>query len=716
MNKPNRIHLSLTATGIFACLSGTAGAEVLADARGDYQTTSAAGTTADFNGGEGLSDTEGSGRWNYLDGGGSLLTFGGAGNAGQSMYATVGQPNSLPALGDQQMFSNVVGPDADEIQWHAGNPLAAVMRWTAGVPVYNLEITGDIARSLTFGGDVQFDILVDGVNEFSVAVADTTLAPFNLTGLSIGAGEHVEFILSRGTGDNNTADLADLQATISGDTTPPAISITSFTATPSTLADSEDPVTFDWTVTGMPLDSLVITPGNIDVLGQTSYLLDPGPDGTTEYTLTATKGGDTVTSLLTVTLPAPVITSFTATPSAVESGEPVTLSVQVGLPVTTLTVDPGGIPVSVDGGGAGSIIVNPTETTTYTLTATRGTSTSTAEATAAVYDPANLFSEDFDGITGLGLNGGPGGQVTTTHDIGFGGSLTGWSKSGAGTIHAVDTANTWTDSAVSTNTPNWGVMIWQDNVITQDAGIPASNDSGIEYSIDFLAAGAVYTSAGQVNNGTTDGLKVEVLRASDDAVLHTFTQVVAQPVGVGDLGLTPYSFNYTGDGSGDIKFRIGPVNAGQGRFQGTIDDLLLSVDAGGGNDFSDWIAGFNVGAQTGIDDDPDNDGVDSGVENFFGTAPDESTQGLVTGAVDTGAGTFTFTHPQTGTLADDLTATYQWSVDLANFFADGVQDGGVQVDFVATPNSPSPGTTTVVATVTGPVPEKLFVSVKVTQP
>ena len=78
--------------------------------------------------------------------------------------------------------------------------------------------------------------------------------------------------------------------------------------------------------------------------------------------------------------------------------------------------------------------------------------------------------------------------------------------------------------------------------------------------------------------------------------------------------------------------------------------------------------------------------------------------------------TFTFTHPPTGTLADDLTAAYRWSVDLDNFFADGVADGGVQVDFVATPDTPSPGTTTVAATVTGPVPDKLFVDVEVTQP
>ena len=354
------------------------------------------------------------------------------------------------------------------------------------------------------------------------------------------------------------------------------------------MADSEDVVTFDWTVTGMPLDSLEITPGNIDVLGDTdgtgigSYLLDPGPDGITAYTLTAIKGGDTVMRMVTVTLPAPEITSFTASPSPVAPSENVTLSWQVGLPATTLTIDPGGIDVSgdTDGTGAGSIIVKPTESTTYTLTATRGTSASTANAVAIVQTPPNpnaLAYESFDGITGLNVNGGPNGQVTTTHEVGVGGALTGWSNAGAGTIHAVDTNNTWPGGVVSTNPPNWGVMIWQDNVITQTAGTAGSNESGVSYRIDFLAAGAVYEQEGQVNDGTTDGLRIEVLRASDDAVLHTFDHITAPPVGLGDLGLLPVNFTYSGDGSGDILFRVGPVNAGQGRFQGTIDDLQLTL-------------------------------------------------------------------------------------------------------------------------------------------
>ena len=57
---------------------------------------------------------------------------------------------------------------------------------------------------------------------------------------------------------------------------------------------------------------------------------------------------------------------------------------------------------------------------------------------------AVLFTEDFNGISAApgNFNGSPSGQVTTTHDLVFGAGLTGWSGSGAGAIHAVDTANT----------------------------------------------------------------------------------------------------------------------------------------------------------------------------------------------------------------------------------------------------------------------------------
>lgn len=206
-----RSKLLLVPMSVALC-AGSAEAALLANARGNYQTTSAGGTTANFNAGAGLSDSVGTGRWNYF-GGASLLTFGPAGNAGQSMYATTGQPNNLPALGDKQIFTNVIGPAPDEIQMHAGVAgLPATMTWTAGASVSNLAIRGDIQHGVAVGS-AKFDILVNGVNSFSTTLVSTTPAAFSLAGLSIAAGQKVEFILSD-NGNGTGGDIADLRAAI----------------------------------------------------------------------------------------------------------------------------------------------------------------------------------------------------------------------------------------------------------------------------------------------------------------------------------------------------------------------------------------------------------------------------------------------------------------------------------------------------------------------
>ena len=581
MRKTSRSHPLLLAFGILTCLSAAAGAQTI--------------FTEDFNAYAGNQN-------NTQVDTGLEVAFGGT---------VAGWSNSGAGTMHAVDLANL-GGESNPSDWAAmfwqNNVITQTVGIAANVSGTSYEVTFDYGTAVyaqagqaTGAGD---SILVEVLRGDDSVLASNTFTPsawgdgnYNLeAGLQgtlpfVGDGTgDVRLRIGPAAGNFNQGRFAGEIDNLSvSELAAGAISITSFTATPDTLADSEDVVTFDWTVTGMPLDSLEITPGNIDVLGDIdgagigSYLLDPGPDGITEYTLTAIKGGDTVMRIVTVTLPAPEITSFTASPSPVAPSENVTLSWKVGLPATTLIIDPGGIDVSgdTDGTGAGSIIVNPTESTTYTLTATRGTSTSTANASAIVETPPNpnaLSYESFDGISGLNVNGGPNGQVTTTHDVGVGGTLAGWSNAGAGTIHAVDTHNIWTGGVVSTNPANWAVMIWQDNVITQTAGTPGSNDSGVAYSIDFLAAGAVYENlAGQVNDGTTDGLRIEVLRASDDAVLHTFDHITAPPVGLGDLGLLPVNFTYTGDGSGDIKFRVGPMNAGQGRFQGTIDNLQLTL-------------------------------------------------------------------------------------------------------------------------------------------
>jgi lysophospholipase L1-like esterase len=131
--------------------------------------------------------------------------------------------------------------------------------------------------------------------------------------------------------------------------------------------------------------------------------------------------------------------------------------------------------------------------------------------------------------------------------------------------------------------------------------------------------------------------------------------------------------------------------------------------------FAKWIQGYpGVGAQTGLTDDADGDGIDNGVENLFGTDPTKASPGLVAGQA--AGGVFTFTHPQ-GTLAGDLVASYRWSKDLQTFHADGTTDpDNTRVALTVLPNTPLPGTTTVNATVTGTAAARLFLRVEVTKP
>lgn len=106
------------------------------------------------------------------------------------------------------------------------------------------------------------------------------------------------------------------------------------------------------------------------------------------------------------------------------------------------------------------------------------------------------------------------------------------------------------------------------------------------------------------------------------------------------------------------------------------------------------------------------DGNASGVENYFGTDPSEFTEGILELAVT--ASTVTFSHPPNANPADDIEAGYIWSEDLVTFHADGADNGsGTTVSFAQ--GAPSDGMVTVTVTFSGPVPEKLFVAVEVTQ-
>ncbi|MCF7730783.1 MAG: PEP-CTERM sorting domain-containing protein [Akkermansiaceae bacterium] len=180
---------------------------------------------------------------------------------------------------------------------------------------------------------------------------------------------------------------------------------------------------------------------------------------------------------------------------------------------------------------------------------------------------ATIFTEDFNSYSGD--------QNTTQYETGlkvaFGGDVAGWSKSGDGTMHSVDLSGSG----------NWAIMFWQNNVITQAIGI-AANVSSTSYEVNFDYGTAVYAATNTDQRTLIgDELLVEVLRA-DDSVLasQSFLPGAWDDAGNHNLdGGLQGTLPYVGDGTGDVRLRIGPAagTLNQGRFAGEIDNLSVNL-------------------------------------------------------------------------------------------------------------------------------------------
>jgi len=175
---------------------------------------------------------------------------------------------------------------------------------------------------------------------------------------------------------------------------------------------------------------------------------------------------------------------------------------------------------------------------------------------------AALYTEDFNSYAGNQNNT----QGDTGLNVAHTGGVVGWSTSGAGTMHAVDLGSS-----------DWAIMFWQDNVITQSAGIGA-NDLSSSYEVTFDYGTADY--AGGQATGAGDGLLVEVLRGDNTVLASNTFSPGAWGAGNHNLdgGLTG-TLAYVGDGTGVVRLRIGPDAGtfGQGRFASEIDNISVDV-------------------------------------------------------------------------------------------------------------------------------------------
>jgi hypothetical protein len=202
-------------------------------------------------------------------------------------------------------------------------------------------------------------------------------------------------------------------------------------------------------------------------------------------------------------------------------------------------------------------------------------------STTALADP--LYTEDFNGIEG----GGEGRQFQTSLPLRHSANLPGWTKSGLNCVHTVQYAEKAeginrplgqeqfrTNSHITGNVGNWALQLvgveGDDNILTLDAPcIP--NEEATTYTVGFDVGPSVWAAGGQA---TKSGLQImiELLR-TDDTVLASHSVTVKAWEGRQEFVCR--SFTYQGDGSGQLRFRLSPVDSETTCLHGAIDNLQV---------------------------------------------------------------------------------------------------------------------------------------------
>lgn len=178
----------------------------------------------------------------------------------------------------------------------------------------------------------------------------------------------------------------------------------------------------------------------------------------------------------------------------------------------------------------------------------------------ALGNTAPIFLENFNSYTGW--------HNATEIDTGLAlsafGDLAGWTKGGTNAVHAVDFGG-----------GNYAAMLYMNNTLLLNTGFSA-NAAQVKYQVSLGAAPTLYSSLAEATTAG-DGLIVSLLRGDNSVLASQIINPGAWQGGVNGQALHDFAFNYTGDGSGDLRFRIASVNNTAGRFGGAVDNLSVSA-------------------------------------------------------------------------------------------------------------------------------------------
>lgn len=295
-------------------------------------------------------------------------------------------------------------------------------------------------------------------------------------------GENVLEITRTGGSDASWIQFDYLKAEV--DTDLCADPVCAFAAT-TTQASPGQEITLNWIAS--PTSSLVLNPGAINVTPLTTNGLGSiklVPDGTTTYSLTATKGQSVQTRELTVNVP--LILNFSANRTSLSLNESATLLWKAD-PKATLTIDQGvgSVNAATDAFGGGRVNVTPgNQERVYTLTATRGASTATSSLTLGYAEFGTIWKLGADDngtaefVQEVGSNPLPGSPIILDDDYYFLGAY----PDPIGTLYSSENPATNFERAVTGGSTTTRVHF----TLTEPS--PAPN-SRVRISVDLIGGG-----------------------------------------------------------------------------------------------------------------------------------------------------------------------------------------------------------------------------------